>query len=160
MTKKITIAGSIELDAASPAAWGIVSDQTRDPEWRTGVLEMTVDPAGRPFVGTTTHEVIRVAGRTYVNDGIITGLVPGERLEWRTTTGVDAWGARTVSDVGEGRCAVDLELHVVPTGINRLLAPMLRRMMSRTMHADLETLRGLVCRTVEPTATASGRQGP
>ena len=135
---------TIELDVPAAAAWEVVSDYARDVEWRTGVTEMRSTPAGPAAVGTVTHEVIRVGGRTYRNTGLVEDVVPGRRLSWRTTDGARAHGSRTVDPIGDRRCVLTLELHVVPTGVNRLLAPMLRRMLAGNLRKDLRTLSLLV----------------
>lgn len=132
------------LDARPERAWEVVADYARDPDWRGGVCEMLSDPGGLAAAGTVTHEVLRVAGRTYRNDGVVERVVPGRRLEWRTTSGAVAHGSREVRPLGTDRCEVALELHVEPTGANRLLAPLLRRVLARGLVEDLRRLDELV----------------
>jgi hypothetical protein len=138
------ITESLVVDAPAAAVWAVVADYTRDAEWRTGVLEMRPEPAGEVRSGTTTHEVIRLGGRTYRNRGLVTRALPGARLEWRTTAGAQASGSRTVEARGDDRCEVTLELCVVPHGLERLLAPVLRRMLVRNLRGDLVRLAGIV----------------
>jgi hypothetical protein len=145
-----TFTASRTFDVAADVAWAAVADYGRDVSWRRGVLEMSIDPAGPAVAGTTTHEVLRVGGRTYVNDAVIERVVPGERLEWRTTAGADAHGARAVRPLGPHRCEVGLELHVEPHGIDRLLMPVLRRTLATGLRADLERLGELLEREVAP----------
>jgi hypothetical protein len=94
--------------------------------------------------GTLTHEVIRIAGRIYRNDGIVDRVTPGQRLEWHTTSGADAHGARTVRAIGPNRCSVSMALHIVPHGINRVLAPLLRSTIAKGLRNDLAELERLV----------------
>jgi uncharacterized membrane protein len=133
-----------EIAAPAPVAWQVLADYSRDVEWRRGVRSMVPNPEGAVHVGTTTTEELKVAGRTYRNDGEVTRVDPGVRFEWRTTAGVSAHGARDVAPVDSGRCRVQLEFHVTPTGVNRLVAPVLRRMLDRGLVGDLERLRALV----------------
>lgn len=63
---------------------------------------------------------------------------------WRTTEGAVAHGAREVRALDPGRCAVRLDLEVTPTGVNRILAPLLGRMLARNLTGDVERLRTLV----------------
>ena len=128
------------IDAPADSIWSVLADYSRDPQWRTGVVSMTTEPGGAADVGTTTHEVIRVAGRTYRNDGVIDRVVPGCSIEWHTTSGAEAHGVRTVRGLEPGRCEVTLELHVVPHGVNRLLAPVLRRVLRSNLRRDLGAL--------------------
>lgn len=76
--------------------------------------------------------------------GLVTRVPPGARLEWRTTAGTQARGSRTVVARGDDCCEVTLELQVVPRGIERLLAPVLRRMLVRNLRGDLVRLAGIV----------------
>lgn len=133
-----------EVDAPADLVWGVVTDYRRDPEWRDGVLSMTASPAGPVAVGTTTAEELRVAGKVWHNDGEVTAVEPGRRFEWRTTVGAVADGARSVEAIDERRCRVRLELNVTPTGMNRLLAPVFRRLLDRGLAGDVERLRRLV----------------
>lgn len=131
---------TLTIDLPAEQVWAVLSDHRRDPRWRTGVLEMHREPADDLAVGTVTHEVLRLGGRTYLNDGVVTAVDPGRRLEWRTTQGADAHGARSVAVLGPERCSVTLELHVEPHGADRLLAPLLGRMLARNLRADLHRL--------------------
>jgi uncharacterized protein YndB with AHSA1/START domain len=142
-----TFTASRTFDVPADAAWAIVADYARDPEWRGGVLEMGSDRAGLAVAGAVTRERIRAGGRTYRNDGVVERVVSGERLEWRTTAGVDADGARTVRSLGAGRCEVTLELHLRPHGFDRLLVPLLRGTLAKGLHADLGRLAGLLERS-------------
>lgn len=141
---EITVDESIEIDRPAAEAWAVVADYGRDPEWRRGVVSMVADPAGPVRRGTATSEVLRMAGREWHNDGVVTSVGPGTRFTWRTTEGADALGARTVTALGPARCIVRLELVVRPHGAERLLRPLLARMLRRNVSGDLERLRALV----------------
>lgn len=131
-----------DIHIAQPAAavWSVMADYSRDPEWRTGVTAMVPSPPGPVQPGTTTAETIRLGGKTWHNDGEVTEVVPGQSFSWRTTTGADAHGSRSVEPLGARDCRVRLELHVRPRGFERVLAPMLRRMLDRNLRGDLERL--------------------
>ncbi len=150
------ITESIVVEAPAAAVWAVVADYGRDVEWRTGVLEMRPEPAGELRAGTTTQEVIRLGGRTYRNAGLVTRVLPGTRLEWRTTEGAQASGSRTVEPRGSGRCEVTLELRVVPSGVERVLAPVLRRMLGRNLRGDLVRLAGIVQASALPEGRPAG----
>lgn len=135
-----SFAETLVIDAPAESIWSVLADYARDPEWRSGVVSMTTAPGGAVGAGATTHEVIRVAGRTYRNDGVIDRVVPGSTIEWHTTSGAEAHGARTVRSLAPDRCEVTLELHVVPHGINRLLAPVLRSVLRSNLRRDLTAL--------------------
>jgi uncharacterized membrane protein len=140
----ITLIHETDIDAPADTAWRVVADYARDVEWREGVLRMVPTPTGPVQVGTTTHEEMKVAGKTYRNGGEVITVTPGLRFEWRTTAGAVAHGSRQVTPINPGRCRVRLELHVTPTGLNRLIAPMLTKMLDKSLAGDVERLRNLV----------------
>jgi uncharacterized protein YndB with AHSA1/START domain len=140
----ITLIHETDIDAPAALAWRVVADYARDVEWRDGVLRMVPTPPGPVQVGTTTAEEMRVAGKTYRNNGEVVAVEPGSRFEWRTTAGAVAHGSRQVTSIAPRRCQVHLELHVTPTGLNRLFAPMLKKLLDKQLAGDVERLRDLV----------------
>ena len=148
----ISLTCSAEVDRPAAAAWAAVADYRRDVEWRTGVLAMAPDPPGPVGPGTTASEDIRVAGRTWHNDGLVTELVPGVRFAWRTTSGADAEGSRTVEPLGPDRCRVTLTLTVRPHGAERLIRPLAARQLRRDLARDLARLGRLLATDADRTA--------
>jgi hypothetical protein len=140
----IELAASIDIDVPAGLAWEFVADYRRDVDWRRGVERMVPTPLGLVGVGTTTSEDIRVAGRRYHNDGEVASVIAERRFEWHTTSGAQASGARTVEPLGPDRSRVTLELSVEPSGVERVLAPLLRRVLRRTLVSDLARLRTLM----------------
>jgi hypothetical protein len=94
-----------------------------------------------------------MAGRTWHSDGVVTAVDPGVRFAWRTTTGADASGSRQVEVLGPDRCRVRLTLAVRPSGPERLLRPVLRRMLRTNLRRDLDRLRSLVTSATPAPAT-------
>jgi uncharacterized membrane protein len=141
---EITLMHHIDIDAPAAVVWGVVADYARDVDWRNGVVRMVPTPAGPVQIGTTTAEEMTVAGKTYHNDGEVVAVEPGHRFDWRTTAGAVAHGSRQVTAIDAHRCRVHLELHVTPTGLNRLFAPMLKKVLDKGLAGDVERLRDLV----------------
>ena len=137
----ITIAAEVEVARAAADVWAVVSDYARDPEWRRGVERMT--PSGPLQVGTTTDERMRFAGRGYRNAGVVESVGPGTTFAWRTTSGVEAAGRRTVEEAGPGRCRVRLLTQVRPRGAERVLAPVLGLLLQRHLTGDARRLAAL-----------------
>ena len=140
----IDLSRSLTIHASAADVWALLSDYRRDPEWRTGVATMEPSPPGPSRPGTTTHEEMRLGGRTYVNDGVVDAVDPGRRLEWHTTEGADASGAREVEPLPDGTCRATLTLRVRPHGAEVLMAPVVRRMLDRNLRRDLDALAALV----------------
>jgi uncharacterized membrane protein len=128
------------IDAPADHVWTLMADYTQDSTWRTGVVSMTVTPPGLATVGALTAEELRFAGRTWRNEGIVTEVDAGQRFSWRTTSGADAAGARSVEALDERRCRARLELTVTPHGVERLVRRVLARMLQRNLVRDLDAL--------------------
>lgn len=152
----ITVATTVRVDAPAAQVWAVLADYSRDVEWRAGVRSMVPTPAGPVRPGTTTAEVLRAAGRTTHNDGVVTEVGPGHRFGWRTTAGVRAEGSRAVLADATGGCRVELTLRVVPPGVLRRVPRLLTGMLRRGLVRDADRLRSLVERGGAPQASAPG----
>ena len=109
----ITLIHETDIDAPADMAWRVVADYARDVEWRKGVLRMAPTPTGPVQVGTTTEEEMKVAGKTYRNDGEVVAVEPGSG-----SNGAPLPARRPRLPTGHAdrrrRCQVRLELHVTP----------------------------------------------
>jgi hypothetical protein len=151
----IALQAEVVIDRAAEHAWAVLADYGRDPEWRRGVVTMAPEPACPVRVGTTTAEVLGVAGRTYRNGGVVTAVEPGIRFTWTTTSGVVADGSRAVEALSPGRCRVRIEQCVHPRAAQRMLVPLLRVLLRRTLAGDVRRLKTLV--EAGPAASGDGR---
>ncbi|WP_378740696.1 SRPBCC family protein [Nocardia brasiliensis] len=129
------------IDRPASTVWELLADYANDTAWRTGVIAMTAEPSGIATPGTRTAEKLRFAGRTWHNNGEVVTVDPGVRMTWRTTSGADAEGARTVRSLTSGRCLVRLELRVTPHGLQRSIGPLLAHMLRRNLYRDVTALR-------------------
>ena len=141
--KTITLRERVAIDRPAAEVWQIIADYRRDPEWRTGVTTMAPQPPAPVRVGTTTAEELQFAGRTWHNDGEVTGVEDGRRFTWRTVRGAVADGARSVVPLGPVRSEVILELNVTPHGTMRFLRPLTARMLQSTLRNDARRLQAL-----------------
>lgn len=139
----IDLAVEAVVDRPAEKIWALLADYDNDPRWRTGVISMDPRPPGIVGPGTRTRELIRFAGRTYRNDGEIVTVEPGVLLTWRTTSGADADGTRSITPLSADRSLVRLEMRIRPHGVERVFGPLLGRLMRRTMTRDLVKLRRL-----------------
>jgi uncharacterized membrane protein len=140
MTRATRVTHSIDLPVRAEEAWAVIADYPRDTEWRTGVRSMSAEPPGPVAVGTVTVEHLRFGGRTYRNVARVVGVEPGRSIDWCTTDGADARGRRAVAPLTDASCRVTLELDVRPAGVERLLTPILARMLARNLRNDLTRL--------------------
>jgi len=140
----ISISQTIDIDVDAATVWAIVADYSNDVLWRSGVVSMVSAPVGPVDAGTTTEEVIKVAGRIWTNLGVVTSVEPDRKFRWQTTSGVQASGSRQVSSLDDDRSRVSLELHVTPTGFDRLVATIASPVLRRNVRKDALALRALL----------------
>lgn len=152
-----TFRATTTIDRPAAQIWAVLADYEQDPSWREGVETMAPSTSGPATVGTTTAEVLHLAGKTYRNGGEVTAVEPGQRLEWRTTSGADACGSRSVRPIDARSCEVSLELHLRYHGAQRLMAPVLTPMLRKGLKADLERFADLAGRQGAPAAEGAGR---
>lgn len=142
----IRLRRSLSVSASLDQVWAILADYDQDPRWRAGVSAMHPVPHGPVVPGTRTIEHLRTAGRSMVNEGLVLVVTAGADVRsftWRTTSGAQAEGSRTVAVVDLG-CEVVLELRVRTTGFDRALAPLFSLVLGRALTADLRRLRTLL----------------
>ncbi|GAB3873915.1 SRPBCC family protein [Dactylosporangium cerinum] len=150
MTTLIAISAEIVIERKAEEVWEVLADYDNDVLWRQGVTSMVATPAGVVREGTTTDEHMTVAGGRYHNLGVVTTVGPGLRFAWRTTSGADADGSRTVTATGAGASQVRLALNVRLHGAQRLAAPLFRATLRRNLTADAERLRNRLQAPAEP----------
>jgi hypothetical protein len=132
----------IEIPRAPAQVWDVVTDYPTDLVWRKGIAEMTPDRAGPPAVGTRVREVLRLLGRDYVTDTVVTRVGPAMSygFEGTGTSGV-VRGRRTVVPAGDGRAVFAYDVDLEPHGIPRAARPLLRWWLEHSLRRDLRRLR-------------------
>lgn len=150
----ISLSQTIDIDADAATVWAIIADYSKDQLWRRGIVSMTSTPSGLVQDGMTTREVIRVAGKTWTNLGLVTSVDPARKFHWCTTEGASASGSRQVSSIVDGGCRVTLELQVTPTGLDRLIAPIAGPMLRRNLRRDSAALLALATTAKPQTSRA------
>lgn len=134
---------SVELARDPEEVWAVVGDFDKDDWWRR-VEEMRSFPPGPARVGTSTHEVLRFLGSTYVTDATVTTVEPGSSLAYEGGgEGTTVRGYRRVGRVAGGARFVE-GLEVSLAGPMRLLEPLLSRLYGRRMGSETRALKALL----------------
>lgn len=141
----VTITESIHVSRAADEVFGFACDYANDPAWRSGVREMTVEPAGAPAQGAHTREVLRFMGKTYVSVAEIVRYEPGREAAFRVVQGsTPAHGYRRVAPSGEAASSLTYNLEVQPQGLDAWLSPLLGLLLRRRLRKDMARLKGLL----------------
>ena len=145
MSSPIVVRSRIRVDAPASSTWQILADYRHDSRWRLGVISMSQDTPGVVIDGTRTSEDFRMLGTRMTNLAIIDRVEPGREFHWKTTSGTDADGTRTVIPITPTTCDVQLETVSRPSGfVETLLRPLIRRTLQRSLDASLERLKALI----------------
>ena len=140
----ITISGSILIDRPKEDVFAFVGDYGNDPHWRSGVVEMRIDPPGEIHVGWRTHEVMRVMGRTTATEAEITEYVIDGRTAFRTVAGdLSAEGYRSVDAEG-ARTRFTYVAHAELDAWYRPFATLIEWVFNRRVGRDLARLKAIL----------------
>ncbi|MGC5165862.1 SRPBCC family protein [Luteimicrobium sp. DT211] len=163
MVRPIEIEVSVDVDVPAEHAWRVVANYRYDAAWRVGVETMTQEqPVPTPRAadhtaadhGTVTNDTrtverYRILGTRRVNVARIFDVDPGRSFAWRTVSGTDAEGTRTVVPLGPERCRVVLRTVSRPRGLETILRPLVAPTLRRTLTASTVRLSDLLL-TREP----------
>lgn len=123
--------------------FGYLADGTRNPEWRTGVIEIRQTSAGP---AATYRQVLSgPGGRRIDGDYRVTVFEPPRRLEFEVTAGPARPNGTFELTEGpdQGSTVVRFALDLEPAGLMRLMAPMITRQMRREV-AQLDSLKAVL----------------
>ena len=124
--------------------FAFVADGSNNPRWRSGVVEIsrTSDDDG---LGATYRQVLTgPGGRRIDGDYRVTGYEPPRLLAFAVTAGpARPTGQFDLSEPEPGRTTVRFRLDLQPTGLMRLMSPMVGRTM-RSEVAALDRLKAVL----------------
>jgi hypothetical protein len=141
----VSITQSILVARPAAQVFGFACDYANDPAWRTGVQQMTVEPAGPPAQGAHTREVLRFMGKTYVSVAEIVRYEPDREAAFRVVQGpTPARGYRRVEPSGEAASRLTYHLEVEPRGLDAWFAPLLGMLLRRQLGKDMLRLQALL----------------
>jgi Polyketide cyclase / dehydrase and lipid transport len=145
MSHPIQIEESVTIARSPELVWSAVADYGTDTTWRKGLAEMTPDPPGPPAVGTKVHEELTTGGRSYVADSIVTHVGPMTyRFEGSGTLGKLAGSRTVVTGASPSEAVFTYQIEITPSGMNRLIRPIIARTARRGLRGDLQRLRDLL----------------
>jgi uncharacterized protein YndB with AHSA1/START domain len=132
---------SVTINRPPKAVFDYLADGTHNPEWRSGVVEIsrTTQAAGQ---GASYRQVLTgPGGRRIDGDYRVTGFDPPRRLEFVVTAGpARPAGVFELTENPDQSTIVRFTLDINPTGLMKLMTPMIRKTM-RTEVAQLGKLK-------------------
>ena len=126
---------TVVIDRPIDEVFAFLADGENDPRWRSGVLDIErVEGEG---VGTRYRQGVKgPMGRRIAADYQVTEFAPPRVLAFRATAGpVRPEGRYELEPAGAGT-RVRFALACTPTGLSRLMTPM----VARTMRAEVQAI--------------------
>lgn len=123
--------------------FAMMSDASHNPEWLSGVTEMTKTSNGPIGVGTTWHGVGKFLGRRMEADTSYTEFEPNHKYAFKSTTPFPMTVAFSFEPVAGGT-RVDQVVDAEPGGFFKLAGPLLVTAAKRQFKNDLDNFRDLM----------------
>ena len=146
-TTTITITASILIDRSQEDVFAFACDYRNDPQWRSGVADMRLEPGTDITTGRHTQEIMKVLGRTTTTEAEITTHQPPHKTAFRTVGGdLTANGHRLVEIEGR-QTRFTYQAHA---DLGRLYQPFttpIQLLLTRRAHRDANHLKALLERT-------------
>ena len=133
ITESISIARPVET------VFGFAGDYRNDPQWRTGVVEMTVSPDAEIHTGSITRELLYFAGKVYITEADVVDWQPNQHTAFKSfAASMPVEGERrfeeTVADT-----LLTYNLTTYPQSLmDKLMMPMLAMLFRKQMRQDLQ----------------------
>ncbi|WP_020650655.1 SRPBCC family protein [Solimonas variicoloris] len=137
----ITVASSICVRRPTDEVFAYAGDYRNDAHWRSGVTAMRCEPDVEPALGVQTHETMQMLGLRAETLAEIIAWEPGRRTAFRSISGPVPCEGRRLFEATPDGTRVTYQLHLLPQGRWRLLAPLLALLFSVQVFADLRRLR-------------------
>lgn len=134
-------------DVARPAdeVFAFIADMSNNPRWQQGQESCTWTSPPPIGVGSTYDQRARFLGREIVSSFEVVEYEPDRRIRIRTVDGPMPMDiTREVDPLGEDGARVRATIRGGPTGLLRLLDPLTRRMVQRSVRGDYARLAELL----------------
>jgi len=134
---------TVVVDRPAEAVFDFLADGTNNPRWRQGVIDIAL--ASGDGVGAVYKQTLRgPGGRSMAGDYRVTEFARPSRLAFEVIAGPGRpTGSFDLAAVSATQTQVTFELELRPTGLMRLMAPMIARQVQQEVNALPELKRAL-----------------
>ncbi len=135
---------AVTVNCPASEVFDYLADGANGREWRTGVLEVERTSAAAGEGATYRQVLAGPGGRRIDGDYRITVYNPPRRLEFQVTAGpARPTGVFELTENPDRSTRVRFALDVRPTGVMRLMTPMIAKQMQREV-AALDSLKAIL----------------
>jgi uncharacterized protein YndB with AHSA1/START domain len=132
---------SVTIGRPAADVFDYLADGTHNRDWRAGVLEIERTSPGDGEGATYRQVLAGPGGRPISGDYRVTVCEPPRRLEFLVTAGpARPSGTFELTENPDHSTQVRFALELQPTGVMKLMAPLITRQMRREV-AQLDTLK-------------------
>ncbi len=141
----IEVNESIEVDKPPAEVFAFWSDWSNNPTWQTGMESCTWTSEPPLRLGSTYDQRASFLGRPVVSSFEVVEYEPDTMVRIKTTKGTFPLDiTRRVSPRPNGGTILTATIRGGPEGVMRLLDPLTRRMVARSIGQDYQRLKQLL----------------
>jgi carbon monoxide dehydrogenase subunit G len=136
-----------DLEVRRPAAevFRFIADAENNPRWQNGMRSCRWTTAPPIRIGAVYEQRASFLGREIASTFEVIAFEPDRSITIRTiasTFPIEV--TRSVAPLDPARCRVSADVRGDPAGVFRVAAPVLRRMVQRSVRADYRRLKALL----------------
>ncbi len=130
-----------KVDRPATEVFEFFSDASNNPLWQKGMVSCKWTSDGAIGVGSTYAQEARFMGRSILSEFVVTEYEPGHKIAIETTKSTfPIQVTRWVEPINQTTCWVNARITGGPTGLIRLMEPLMRRAAQRSVSADYARL--------------------
>ena len=141
----IEVTSDIAVRCTPAAAFAVLADMARNPEWQKGMRTCEWTSSPPPGVGSTYDQEASFLGRTIRTSFEVTEFVADERIRIVSTVStfpIDV--TRTVEPAGANHTHVSAVVRGEPGRMFGFAGPLMRAMVGRSVRGDYRRLKALL----------------
>jgi uncharacterized membrane protein len=141
----IEVTSEVTIDRPADEVFAFLADAENNPTWQRGMqrCQWTTTPPIRE--GSIYKQEARMLGKAITSTFEVVELEPGRRITIRTIESTfPIKVTRSVEPTGEATCIARAHVTGDPSGVFKLAAPLMRKMVERSVRGDYRQLKQLL----------------
>lgn len=135
---------SVTIERPVEEVWAYINDPRNDIEWQSMIMEAVQVSEGPIGVGTVERITAKVLGRRFDTTFEVTEYEPNRRSRIKTTSGPVPFTGTYEVERADGGTRFTWAMEGEPGGFFKVAEPLVARVISRQVRADMETLKDLL----------------
>lgn len=138
------ITDSVTIDRPIDEVFAYAGDPSNDPQWSNTIVEARPSSDGPLIKGSTLTQQIRFAGKRIEVDCEISEYEPERRVAFTMVAGSNTGQHLRTFESVDGGTQVTLSTEGDSSGLFKIADPVLNKIGTRQMGADLHTLKAIL----------------